>query len=234
MFSDFFSNPIWLLALTFSVYYGFTLLSRKIKSPLLNPVVFTSAFLIGYLLVLSISYQTFSKAGHIVEFWLKPSVVALAVPLYRQLENVKKLLLPLLVSQVLASLAGMVCVCWLAQFFGAPEEMLLSLAPKSVTTPIAVEVSSEIGGLPPVTVAAVMVTGMFGSMVGFQFLKLIGIKSPVAQGVAMGSASHGLGVMAAHGKSDKYAAFATVGLIFNGIATAVFAPYLVPFLVGIL
>lgn len=224
------SNPAVLLALTFMLYYGSAVLQKKFHSALISPVVITAAFLIGYLMVFNLSFDDYQKGGIYIEFWLKPSVVALAVPLYLQMEKIKKQLVPLMLSQFFASIAGILSVCYTAKLLGAPREIILSLAPKSVTTPIAVEVSSVLGGMPPLTTAAVILTGMLGSIFGIHILRLSGISKPMGQGLSLGSSSHGLGVMAAMGLSEKFAAFATIGLIMNGIFTAFLAPLLVPWI----
>ncbi len=221
-------NPIWLLGLSFLSYFLSSQLQKKYRSPFLSPIVLTTAFLVGYLLVFNISYEDYQKAGHYIDFWLKPSVVALAVPLYLQMEKIKKQLLPILVSQFLGSLVGIISVCSIAKLLGADGILIRSLAPKSVTTPIAIEVSKSLGGVEALTASAVIFTGIVGSIIGVQILKLAKIHSPMGQGISLGTASHGLGVMLAMGMSEKYAAFASLGLIINGIFTAVLSPWIVP------
>ncbi|CEN42344.1 Inner membrane protein yohK [Capnocytophaga canis] len=220
---NFLENPLWLLALTFAIYYGGQMLQRKYRSPLLSPVVITISVLIGYLLVFNISYETYSASGGFIEFWLKPSIVALGVPLYLQTSKIKKQLVPLLISQLVGSVLGLLSVCFFAKILGADKEVILSLAPKSVTTPIAIEVSHTLGGIPALTVASVIITGILGSLFGFKILQWFGVKSPMGRGIALGTASHGLGVMAAFDVSEKHATYASLGMIFNGIFTAILA-----------
>ncbi|ATA90970.1 CidB/LrgB family autolysis modulator [Capnocytophaga canimorsus] len=220
----FLENPMWLLALTFMVYYAGQWLQKKYKSPVLSPILISMLVLIGYLLVFNISYEKYDKAGMFIAFWLKPSVVALGVPLYLQLSKIQKQLVPLLVSQFAGSLSGLLSVCLIAKGLGADKDIVLSLAPKSVTTPIAIEISNAIGGIPSLTAASVIITGILGSVLGWRFLVLFRIKSPMGKGIALGTASHGMGVMAALGVSEKHAVYASLGLIFNGIFTALLAP----------
>ncbi len=221
---SFLENPLLLLALTFVVYHGVQLLQRKYKSPLLSPVLITTAILIGYLLVFNISYEKYAEAGVFIEFWLKPSIVAMGVPLYMQISKIKKQLLPLLASQFVGSLAGIFSVCFIAKWLGADKQIIASLSPKSVTTPIAIEISQTLGGVTSLTVASVIITGILGSLFGFKLLELFRVKSPMGKGIAMGTAAHGLGVMAAFGLSEKHAVYASLGMIFNGVFTAVLAP----------
>ncbi|MDO5104938.1 LrgB family protein [Capnocytophaga sp.] len=228
--NSFSENPLLLLTLTFLIYYGALFLQKKYKSPLLSPVLITTAVLIGYLLVFSISYEKYVQAGVFIEFWLKPSIVALGVPLYLQLSKIKKQLIPLIVCQFIGSLVGIFSVCFTAKWLGAGKEVVTSLTPKSVTTPIAIEISQTLGGIPAITVTSVLATGILGSLFGFKILEICSVKSPMGKGIAMGTAAHGLGVMAAFRLSEKHAAYASLGMIFNGIFTAVLAPAIMKWL----
>lgn len=213
-----------LLALTFSAFVLFKGMQKKTGWVLLNPILLTIATLIFYLKVTGISYETYSEGGQLIEFWLKPAVVALGVPLYLQLEMIKKQLLPILLSQLVGCLVGLVSVILIAKGLGATPEVVCSLAPKSVTTPIAMEVSDATGGIPSLTAAVVVLVGLFGAVFGFKVLGFGQVKSPIAQGLSMGTASHAIGTSAAMEISSKYGAYASLGLTLNGILTAVLAP----------
>lgn len=213
-----------LLALTFSAFALFKGMQKKTGWVLLNPILLTIATLILYLKVTGISYETYSEGGQLIEFWLKPAVVALGVPLYLQLEMIKKQLLPILLSQLVGCLVGLVSVILIAKELGATPEVVCSLAPKSVTTPIAMEVSDATGGIPSLTAAVVVLVGLFGAVLGFKVLGFGQVKSPIAQGLSMGTASHAIGTSAAMEISSKYGAYASLGLTLNGILTAVLAP----------
>lgn len=213
-----------LLALTFSAFALFKGMQKKTGWVLLNPILLTIATLILYLKVTGISYETYSEGGQLIEFWLKPAVVALGVPLYLQLEMIKKQLLPILLSQLVGCLVGLVSVILIAKGLGATPEVVCSLAPKSVTTPIAMEVSDATGGIPSLTAAVVVLVGLFGAVFGFKVLGFGQVKSPIAQGLSMGTASHAIGTSAAMEISSKYGACASLGLTLNGILTAVLAP----------
>ena len=129
-------NEFFLLAVTFGVFFFSKLLQKKTGILLLNPILLTIAVLIIFLKMAHISYDTYNKGGHLIEFWLKPAVVALGVPLYLQLEAIKKQLVPILLSQLAGCIIGVVSVVVIAKLMGAPQEIIYSLAPKSVTTPI--------------------------------------------------------------------------------------------------
>ena len=221
---SFLENSIFLLALTFGVYALGRILQKKTGLILLNPILLTITVLIIFLKTFGISYETYNEGGQLLEFWLKPAIVALGVPLYLQLEHIKKQLLPILLSQLAGCIVGVVSVVLIAHVMGAGQEVILSLAPKSVTTPVAIEVANVIGGIPPLTAAVVICVGLLGSILGFSLMKLMKIGSPIAQGLSLGAAAHAIGTSTAMNVSGKYGAYASLGLTLNAIFTAVLTP----------
>lgn len=226
-------NRFFLLTLTFSIFFFAKLLQQKTGLVILNPILLTIAALIIYLKVFNISFETYNEGGHLIEFWLKPAVVALGVPLYLQLEAIKKQLLPIVLSQLAGCIVGVVSVVLIAKLMGASQDVILSLAPKSVTTPIAMEVTKTLGGIPALTAAVVVLVGLFGAIVGFKILRMLKIYSPIAQGLSMGTAAHAVGTSTAMDISRNYGAYASLGLTVNGIFTALFTPTILR-LVGLL
>ena len=214
---SFLENNFFLLAVTFGVFFFAKLLQKKTGLVLLNPILLTIAVLIIFLKMANISYETYNQGGHLIEFWLRPAVVALGVPLYLQLEMIKKQLLPILLSQLAGCIVGVISVVLIAKFMGASQEVILSLAPKSVTTPIAMEVTKAIG-------AVVVAVGLLGAICGFKTMKIMHVGSPIAQGLSMGTAAHAVGTSTAMDISSKYGAYASLGLTLNGIFTALLTP----------
>ena len=221
---EFFENKFFLLAITFGFFFFSKLLQKKTGWVVLNPILLAIALLICFLKFTGVSYETYNEAGSLVEFWLKPAVVALGVPLYLQLRMIKKLLMPILVSQLVGCIVGLVSVTIIAKLMGASPAVIMSLAPKSVTTPIAMEVSKAAGGIPSLTAAVVVVVGLFGAICGFKILQVGHVGSPIAQGLSMGTASHAVGTSRAMEVSGKYGAYASLGLTLNGILTALLTP----------
>ena len=221
---NFLSNPIFLLAVTFGLFFGAKWLQKRTGLMLLNPILLTMALLIILLKWSGISYETYSEGGHLIEFWLRPAVVALGVPLYLQLETIKKQLLPILLSQLVGCIVGVVSVVLIARWLGAPQEIIYSLAPKSVTTPIAMEVTKTLGGIPSLTAAVVVCVGLLGGILGMKTMQITHIGSPMAQGLSLGTAAHAVGTSTAMEISSKYGAFASLGLTLNGILTALLTP----------
>ena len=221
---EFFENKFFLLVITFGFFFFSKLLQKKTGWVVLNPILLAIALLICFLKFTGVSYETYNEAGSLVEFWLKPAVVALGVPLYLQLRMIKKQLMPILVSQLVGCIVGLVSVTIIAKLMGASPAVIMSLAPKSVTTPIAMEVSKAAGGIPSLTAAVVVVVGLFGAICGFKILQVGHVGSPIAQGLSMGTASHAVGTSRAMEVSGKYGAYASLGLTLNGILTALLTP----------
>lgn len=221
---NFLENDFFLLAVTFGLFFFAKWLQKRTGIMFLNPILLTIAVLIIFLKLTGVSYETYNEGGHLIEFWLKPAVVALGVPLYLQLETIKKQLLPILLSQLAGCVVGVASVVLIAKWMGAPNEIIYSLAPKSVTTPIAMEVANSLGGIPSLTAAVVVCVGLLGGILGFKAMHLTHIGSPMAQGLSMGTAAHAVGTSAAMEVSRKYGAFASLGLTLNGIFTALLTP----------
>ena len=224
------SNPIILLAITFGIYY----VARQIQNwtgwVVLNPILITIAALIALLQLTGISYETYEQGGQYIDFWLKPAIVALGVPLYQHLGQIRRQLLPILMSQLVGCLVGLVSVTLIASALGASHEVIVSLAPKSVTTPIAMEVCKTSGGIPSLTAAIVVIVGLFGAVFGFKILEVWRVRDPFSQGISMGTAAHAVGTSRAMEKGETYGAYSSLGLILNGVLTALLTPFVLKLL----
>lgn len=227
---EFLHNELFLIALTFSVFVVSKLIQRRMGLMLLNPILISIIVLIVILSLTGIDYEAYSNGGRYIDFWLKPAVVALGVPLYRQLENIRRQMLPLLLAELAGCVVGIVSVVLLAELFGATKKVVISLAPKAVTTPIAMEISSAMGGIPSLTAAVVVCTGIFGGMAGFRMVKMSRIKSPIAGGLSIGTASHAVGTASAMERGERYGAFSSLGLTLNGLLTALLSPFVLSLL----
>lgn len=223
---EFFTNKIFLIAITFISFMVAQQLQRRTGIKLLNPILVSMIALIVLLKSLGIDYDTYKSGGEYIEMWLKPAVVALGVPLYRQLSSIRRQWLLLLVSEIAGCVAGIVSVVLVAKALGASHEIIMSLAPKAVTTPIAMEISSAVGGIPALTAAVVVCTGIFGGMTGFKIVKLTHVSSPIAQGLSIGTAAHAVGTSVAMERSEHYGAFSSLGLTINGLLTAMLTPFI--------
>ena len=224
------SNPIILLAITFGIYYVARQIQKWTGWVVLNPILITIAALIALLQLTGISYETYEQGGQYIEFWLKPAIVALGVPLYQNLGQIRRQLLPILMSQLVGCLVGLVSVTLIASALGASHEVIVSLAPKSVTTPIAMEVCKAAGGIPSLTAAIVVIVGLFGAVFGFKILEVWHVRNPFSQGISMGTAAHAVGTSRAMEKGETYGAYSSLGLILNGVLTALLTPFVLKLL----
>ncbi len=217
-------SNIVLIALTFLVFFAAKVLQRRTGWILLNPILITIAVLIAFIKLTGIDYSAYRSAGSQIEFWLKPAIVALGVPLYQQLRQIKKQFISIFAAQFVGCILGVVSVVLTAKLMGASSDVILSLAPKSVTTPIAMEVCSSLGGIPSLTASIVVCVGLLGAIFGFKVLEIGRVRCSDSQGLSMGTASHAMGISRAMEKGESYGAYASLGLIINGILTALLAP----------
>ncbi|MBQ0049001.1 MAG: LrgB family protein [Bacteroidales bacterium] len=218
-------NNIVLLALTFGVYYLSRQLQKRIGWIVLNPILLTIAVLIVLLQLADINYETYEQGGQYIDFWLKPAIVALGVPLYQHLGQIRRHWLPILMSQLVGCLVGIVSVVAVGSLMGASREVIISMVPKSVTTPIAMEVCQSAGGIPSLTAAIVVFVGIFGAMFGFKILEVWRVRNPYSQGLGMGTASHAVGTSRAMERGETYGVYSSLGLILNGVLTALLTPF---------
>ena len=221
---EYLESDFFLIALTFGVYFLAKRLQARTGWVVLNPILLAILALIGFLKVTGISYETYAGSASIIDFWLKPAIVALGVPLYLQLKSIRRQLMPVLVSQLVGFFVGIVSVVLTAKWMGASDDVIISLAPKSVTTPIAMAVTESLNGIPSLTAAIVVLVGLFGAVCGFKILQVGRVKSPIAQSLSMGTASHAVGTSRAMEYGRIYGAYASLGLILNGLLTALFTP----------
>ena len=200
---------------------------RKARlNPLLNPVLIAVLLIVSILLATGTKYQTYFDGAQFVHFLLGPATVALAIPLYRQLHKVRRSALAIISSVVAGSLTAAVTAVAFGWALGASRETLVSLAPKSVTAPVAMGIAERLGGLPSLTAVLVIVTGIMGAMLGPPILNLIGIRNWAARGLAMGTASHGIGTARALQVNEVAGAFSGLAMGLNALATAILLPLL--------
>jgi predicted murein hydrolase (TIGR00659 family) len=221
-------SPLLGLSLTLMVYLGAVwLFERSGRKPLLNPVLVAVTALVGILLATGTSYDTYFAGAQFVHFLLGPATVALAVPLYANVQKVRRLLLPLLISLLAGSIVAALSAVMIAKALGVSRPVLLSLAPKSATSPVAMGVAEQIGGVPSLTAVLVILTGVIGAVLAPGLLRLLRVKDDAAQGFAIGVAAHGIGTARAFQLGETAGAFAGLAMGLNALATALLVPLLV-------
>lgn len=219
-----------LVCATLCAYALFRRLSLRYSHPLINVVVLSAAAVVLLLLGLDISYGEYLPARDIMTFLLGPATVGLAVPLYRFRGLLRRYAVPIVASVALGASTAMVSAGGIALAGGLPKDMVMSLLPKGVSIPFAVEIARMYGGIPPLAVAFVVATGTLGSLMGASFLSRTGIVDPVARGLALGTVSHAQGTAAALLESQEAGSMAGLAMILAGIFTAAFAPLAVALL----
>jgi predicted murein hydrolase (TIGR00659 family) len=220
-----FSGEVFLLTLVMGSFLLGVFLYKRTQITLLQPLLITMLIIIPFLKITGIEYQTFYQKTNILNFMLGPSVVALGYVLYEQIENVKGNVISILTSVFVGSVVGIVSVVLIAKAFGADRLLMASLAPKSVTTPIAISLAEKDGGAPALTAAFVVICGLFGGLVGPIILRRLGINSKIAKGLAMGSASHALGTARAMEMGALEGAISGLAIGIMGIMTALLIPF---------
>jgi len=221
------ASPLLHLTITVTLFVLARLLYRKLgKRALLNPVLITVLIIVALLTWTNTSYEVYFEGAQFVHFLLGPATVALAIPLYRQLSLLKRYPLALMVSIVTGSLVAMVSAVLIAKLGGVGEQTLISIAPKSITTPVAMGISEQLGGLPSLTAVLVILTGILGASMGPWLLEKLRVTNSVAQGLAMGVASHGIGTGRAVYMGEVAAAFSGLAMGLNALITAVLVPIL--------
>ncbi|MCI8465247.1 MAG: LrgB family protein [Lachnospiraceae bacterium] len=217
-----------------SVYFGFFLalgtywiglkLQKRFPYTICNPLLVSTVLCIVVLLVFQIDYEFFDAGASHITYFLTPCTVCLAIPMYRQVRILKKNLAAILLSIISGCLAAALTIWGLCALFGLDKSVYHSLQPKSVTTAIAIGVSSELGGSSALTIMGVVVTGMFGGIMAKVFCRLFHIKDPIAIGLACGNSAHAMGTSKALEFGELEGAMSSLAVVVAGVTTVVLAP----------
>lgn len=227
------TTPLLGLTLTLSAYLlADALYSRTGRHPLANPVLWSVLALSGLLWATDTDYGRYFEGAQFIHFLLGPATVALAVPLYTAIKQAARSLLAATAAVLSGAVAASVSAIGLAWLFGAGEATLLSLAPKSVTTPIAMGISDRIGGLPSLTAVLVILAGVLGAVIGPPLLSAFRIKDWRARGLALGVTGHGIATARALSVHPVAGAFSSLAMGLNGVATAILVPLAITLLMG--
>ena len=224
-------HPLFGLGITLAVYQLAVIAYERTRWIFLQPVLFSMVVLVALLLLSGLDYAEYSASVSPLILLLGPSTVALAVPLYLNLRRIRQLLVPILVTLLVAGVFATVSGVLLAWLLGAERLVLMTLAPKSVTSPIAMLVADEIGGVAALAAVFVMITGVLGAMFGPALLDLCRVSHPAARGMAMGMTAHAVGTSRALQESEECGAFSALAMSLMGVATAVLLPLLVALIV---
>jgi len=217
-------HPLFGVGITLAVYQLALAAYERSRWVMLQPVLVSMIGIIAILLACGLSYAEYRKSTETLTILLGPATVALAVPLFLNLRRIRLLFWPIVITLGVAGVFATLCGVALAWLFGAERQILMTLAPKSVTSPIAMLVAEQIGGVAALAAVFVMITGVIGAIVGPSLLRLVGVRSAAAQGMALGLTAHAVGTARALQESDEAGAFAALGMSLMGVASAVFLP----------
>lgn len=216
------TSPLLWLTLTIGAFLVAQYAGRRLGgSPIANSVLIAAALIITLLLVSDTPYPTYFEGAQFVHFLLGPATVALAVPLFKNLDRVKPVLLPMAGALIAGSLTAIASAVAIVAVFGAPADIIASIAPKSTSAPIAMELARSLGGVPSLAAVLVILTGITGAVIVTPLMNRLGIKDYAARGFAVGVASHGIGTARAFQVNDVAGAFAGIAMALNGCLTSI-------------
>lgn len=215
---------------TVAVYMAVVKLYKRSPRIAFTPILLVPIVLLILLAVSGISYQTYNHGANVLTFLLKPATVAFAIPIYRHFELLKKNAIEIFGSVIVGSFAGLSTSILIGQLFHMNSEVIGSLAPRSVTTPIAMEISNMIGANATLTAVFVIITGLLGFIVGPSVIRMLSIESRVAKGVLMGMSSHGVGTSKAFELGDIEGTVSSLAMVLAAVITFMLAPWIVSML----
>ena len=217
--SEIFSSPYFGVALSVAAFGIGVKLQQKLKTPVCNPLIIAIVLIAGVLLIFKIPYEAYNVGGEIINMFLAPATACLAVAIYTKIKILKQYWLPILVGCTMGSAASMLSVYGLCRLFGLDESLTVSLLPKSVTTPVAVSIAEPAGGVVPITVVAVIGTGILGSMIAPLLIRIFKVTEPMAAGLAIGASSHAVGTSKAVELGEVEGAMSGLAIGVCGIIT---------------
>ncbi len=219
LFSSTVNDPLFGIALTLIAFWIGLWLNQKAKTPLVSPMLIAVLLIIGILLVFDIPYESYLIGGRFIQMLLVPATAILAVKIYLQRSLLRKNLLPVLCGALVGSAVAIVCVLVLCRLFQLDEVITASLLPKSVTAAIALPLSEQLGGIQSITTLSLVTSGLCGAMFAPYWIKWFGIKSPLAAGLAIGTASHALGTTKALELGEIEGAMSSCAIGIAGLFT---------------
>lgn len=216
--------------ITIAAYQFGRMVQNKWKLSIFNPLLIATALIIGVLIVFRIDYSTYEIGSKYISIFLTPITVCLALPLYRQIKVLQKNLWAILIGILSGCIGHILVLFGMAILFKVDRTLLYSLLPKSITTPIAIGISAEIGGIQVITIVAVVIAGITGAAIGPAIIKIFRIKEPIAQGLCLGASSHAVGTSKAMEMGEIQGAMGSLAIVVTGVMSVIIIPTLVNFL----
>lgn len=221
--SDFLSSPISAIFVSLALYSFGVWLFKKTKLAFIHPLPVASILIISLLGIFHVDYDLYNKGGQIISVFLGPATVCLAVPLYKNLDKFKKNIIPILVATAIGSIVAVVSVALLGIIFGLDRQVILSVIPRSVTVPIALAISGQLGGLVSITMLSIVITGTLGTVYVPYLFKWFRVKDDVSNGLAFGTSAHAMGTAKAMEINELMGSMAGLSIACVGIVTLILA-----------
>lgn len=218
------SSPFFGILLSLLAFECALWIQKKTRLLLLNPLLVSILLIILFLILTKIDVSVYQQGGDIIHMFLGPATVVLAVPLYQQLQSLKNYMMPILLGVLIGTIAGMLAILICALLFQFEPAIMASLLPKSVTTPIGMEISAQLGGIPSITVLNILVTGILGSMMAEIVFRVFAIKDPIAKGIALGTSAHTVGTSKALQLGHIEGAMSSLAIGVAGLMTVFLTP----------
>lgn len=219
-----FDNQYFGIVLSFAAYEIGKWINSKVKNPIANPLLIAILIIIAFLSLTGIDYEYYKKGGDFIAFFIAPATVAMVLDLYANLDILKKNIVPIFTGVIIGTIFSMIIAIGLSKVFGINKDLVASLVPQSITTAIAISLSKEYQGIVGLTAMVVVIRGVCGAVVGPTILKIFKIKDPVAQGIAIGTASHAVGTSQARLMGQVQGAMSGLSIAIAGLSAVLFMP----------
>lgn len=227
--NEFFASSVYAgSVLTLLFFYVGILLKKRFKSAIVNPLLIAVLLIIFFLLVTKTEYSSYYEGAKYISWFLTPATICLAVPLYEQVEPLRKNATAIICGILSGVITSLVSVLIFSMLFGLSHKEYVTFLPKSITTAIGMAVSEELGGYSPITVAVIILTGITGNLICVPLLNVLKINDPVAKGVAIGTSSHAIGTAKAMEIGDVTGAMSSLSIVVAGVLTVIIAPLFAP------
>lgn len=214
------------IVLTCLVYYAFHQMAKKVKTPFFNPVLMSILVLVFILLKIGVPYEKYNRGGQVINFFLGPITVMFAIPIFKQMQVLKSNFIAIIAGVMTGVFSSLVSVLGLSKLFKVDHAFMLSLIPKSITTPMGVATSETIGGIVSITIVAIIISGITGNIIAPILCDKLNITHPIARGIAIGSSSHAMGTIKAFEMGELEGAMSSLSIGVTGLATVILIPLL--------
>lgn len=220
------SNPLFGVIISLIAFEIGKFIFEKTKMAIFNPLLIATLIVMGFLQIFNISVGDYMLGGNLIVFFLAPATVVLAIPLYQKMDLLKKYFIPIIGGGIVGAIVAIISVIILGKILGIDHQLLVSFMPKSITTPIGIELSKMLGGIPSITVFAIIITGITGNVTAPFIYTIFKIKNPIAKGLGLGISSHAVGTSRAIEMGEVEGAMSALAIVIAGILTIILAPIL--------